>query len=85
MPIFGHFIRDAMAGKPAVPFRRPEGINLFPINALNGERGQAGQKDVIIEAFKPGQRPLGKGERGQIIDVPGAKTAIGSKTLQGIY
>ena len=85
VPIFGQFIRDAMAEKPAIPFRRPEGINLFPINALNGERSQAGQKDMIIEAFKPGQRPLGKGERSRVIDVPGANSATGAESLQGIY
>ncbi len=85
VPIFGQFIRDAMADKPAIPFRRPEGINLFPINALSGERSQTGQKDVILEAFKPGQRPLGKGERSRVIDVPGAATATAAESLQGIY
>ena len=85
VPIFGQFIRDAMQNKPAIPFRRPEGINLFPINALNGERSQVGGKDVIIEAFKPGQRPLDKGELSRVIDVPGADSASGAEPLQGIY
>ncbi len=85
VPIFGQFIRDAMAEKPAIPFRRPEGINLFPINALSGERGRAGEKDVILEAFKPGQRPLEQGERSRVIDVPGANAATGAENLQGIY
>ena len=85
VPIFGQFIRNAMAEKPAIPFRRPEGINLFPINALSGERGRAGEKDVILEAFKPGQRPLEQGERSRVIDVPGANAATGAENLQGIY
>ena len=85
VPIFAQFIHDAMAGQPAIPFRRPEGVNLFPINALTGERSQEGEENVIIEAFKPGQRPLDQGERISIIDVPGAKTRAVAEPLQGLY
>ena len=85
VPIFGEFIKDAMADRPAIPFRRPDGVNLFPIDALSGERGIQGQKNVIIEAFKPGQRPLVKGEQTSVIDVPGAQSSTDTKVLQGIY
>jgi penicillin-binding protein 1A len=83
-PIFGHFIRDVMAGHGAIPFRRPDGVNLFTINAVNGERATAGDNDVIVEAFKPGQRPLDKGEQAQVIDVPGSDRS-GAEPLQGLY
>ena len=58
VPIFGEFIKDVMTDRDHIPFRRPEGINLFTINALSGERTAAGAKNSIVEAFKPGQRPL---------------------------
>jgi hypothetical protein len=52
---------------------------------LTGERSQEGEENVIIEAFKPGQRPLDQGERISIIDVPGAKTRVVAEPLQGLY
>ncbi|MCE2516974.1 MAG: penicillin-binding protein 1A [Alphaproteobacteria bacterium] len=85
VPIFAQFIRDAMAGEAAIPFRRPDGVNLFTINALNGERARAGDDDVIIEAFKPGQRPLTQGENASVIDVPGADDRPVAEPLQGLY
>lgn len=47
----------AMRGKPAIPFRVPRGIQLIPINPNNGERASYGGKNVILEAFKPGEEP----------------------------
>lgn len=85
VPIFANFIRDAMADEPAIPFRRPDGVNLFTINALNGERASAGDENVIVEAFKPGQRPLKKGEGVNVIDVPGADDRPVAEPLQGLY
>ncbi len=85
VPIFGQFIQDAMASRDNIPFRRPEGVNLFSINALNGERAPNGAKDTIIEAFKPGQRPLNPGEPVNVIDVPGARTGGVAEPLQGLY
>ena len=85
VPIFGEFIKDAMARRDQIPFRRPEGINLFTIDALSGERSAAGEKNSIVEAFKPGQRPLTPGERVNVIDVPGAQSGTVAEPLQGLY
>lgn len=56
-PIFRDFMKMALADKPAVPFRIPPGLQLIRINAKTGVRAQAGDADVILEAFKPGTKP----------------------------
>ena len=85
VPIFADFISEAMETRPVIPFRRPEGVNLFTINALSGQRAQAGDKQVIIEAFKPGQRPLDAGSSADIIDVPGSDATTVAEPLPGLY
>ena len=56
-PIFTDFMQSALADKPAIPFRQPEGIKLIRVNAKTGLRAQDGDQDVIMEAFKPGNEP----------------------------
>jgi penicillin-binding protein 1A len=56
-PIFGNFMKHALAGKRAVPFRQPPGIRLVRVNHRTGLRAQAGDKDTVLEAFKPGEEP----------------------------
>ncbi|MFP3921106.1 MAG: penicillin-binding protein 1A [Dichotomicrobium sp.] len=56
-PIFVNFMEMALEDRPAVPFRVPEGIKLIRVNAKTGLRAQEGDKDVIMEAFKPGNEP----------------------------
>lgn len=56
-PIFKEFIQLSQAGKPAIPFRVPSGINLVRVNAKTGTLALPGEEDVIIEAFKPGEMP----------------------------
>ncbi|KEC55111.1 1A family penicillin-binding protein [Bartonella koehlerae C-29] len=56
-PIFGEFIAGALKGKPDVPFKMPEGMILMPINRKTGMLAEVGDRDVIIEAFKPGTGP----------------------------
>ena len=90
VPIFSTFIRQAMQGKPSIPFRRPKGVNLYTIDATTGERAKAGDDNTITEIFKPGQRPLNKGERAVVIDVPnanalGANDASVAQPLDGLY
>lgn len=55
-PIFKSFMKSALAGKPAIPFRIPAGIKLIPINSKSGLRSSGGP-DTIMEAFKPGNGP----------------------------
>lgn len=85
VPIFNQFIRDAMAENPPIPFRRPDGINIFNINPLSGRQASADDKDAIVEAFKPGQRPLRPGDVERVIDVPGSDDRQVAEPLQGLY
>ncbi|WP_338022622.1 penicillin-binding protein 1A [Bartonella australis] len=56
-PIFGEFMENALKNKPDVPFKIPDGMILMPINRKTGMLAEAGDSDVIIEAFKPGTGP----------------------------
>ncbi len=56
-PIFTEFMKAALADKPAVEFRVPEGIHLIPIDGRTGLRATAGSPGTILEAFKPGTAP----------------------------
>ena len=53
VPIFGDFIAAAQAGKPVIPFRRPGGVTIIPVNAETGERVMPGDEKAIYEVFKP--------------------------------
>lgn len=56
-PIVADFMKLALKDKFAVPFRVPRAIELIPINASTGTRGNFGEDEVILEAFKPGDEP----------------------------
>jgi penicillin-binding protein 1A len=56
-PIFGNFMKMALADKKAVPFRIPPGIKLVRVNVRSGLRAQTGETDTVLEAFKPGEEP----------------------------
>ena len=61
-PIFGAFMREALAGAPALPFRIPPGMSFLRIGPRTGEPSRPGEADAILEAFKPGTEP-GRGLR----------------------
>ncbi|MGE3064801.1 MAG: penicillin-binding protein 1A [Hyphomicrobiaceae bacterium] len=56
-PIFGDFMRMALADKKAVPFRVPPGIKLVRVSKRTGLRANPGDPDTILEAFKPDEEP----------------------------
>ncbi len=58
-PIARDFMKLALAGKPATPFRMPAGIRLIRVDAKTGARaGPTGDgRDTLLEAFKPGTAP----------------------------
>jgi penicillin-binding protein 1A len=56
-PIFGEFMKDALEGKPATPFRIPPGIKLVRVNLKTGLRASPDDPDSIMEAFKPNEEP----------------------------
>jgi penicillin-binding protein 1A len=71
-PIVRDFLKEALAGVPPVPFRAPPGIKLVRVNHKSGLPAGAGDKTAIMEAFKPGQEPVGsvvegEGEGGEMV------------------
>ena len=59
-PIFKQFMAEALEGEAAIPFRIPEGIRLVRVNAASGKPARGGDRNVILEAFKPGKIPSGE-------------------------
>jgi penicillin-binding protein 1A len=58
-PVVRDFLKEALAGVPAVPFRAPPGMKLVRVNHKSGLPAAPGDKSAILEAFKPGQEPVG--------------------------
>lgn len=56
-PIFGDFVKTALADVPATPFRVPPGIKLIRVDYKTGLRASASDPQTIIEAFKPNEEP----------------------------
>jgi penicillin-binding protein 1A len=61
-PIFRDFMKEALDGKPAIPFRVPPGIRLVRVNAVTGLPAMSGDRNIILEAFRPGTEPTERGE-----------------------
>jgi len=56
-PVFGEFMKLALADVPPVPFRVPPGIKLIRIDRKSGMRASGDGPGTILEAFKPGTAP----------------------------
>ncbi len=56
-PIFGDFMKRALADEPAAPFRVPPGLKLVRVNLKTGLRAQPNDPQAIMEAFKPNEEP----------------------------
>ena len=65
VPVFKDFMAAALKDLPAVPFRIPPGIRLVRVDAKTGLPAQPGQRNAILEAFKPGTEP---GHRRDVLD-----------------
>jgi len=61
-PIFRDFMAKALQGQPTIPFRIPPGIRLVRVNGTTGRPARAGDRNVILEAFKPGTVPTEESE-----------------------
>lgn len=70
-PIFRDFMKDALEGQPAIPFRIPPGIRLVRVNPSTGLLATPQDRRVILEAFKPGTEP---GGRREVLD--GSETVV---------
>lgn len=66
-PIFTRFMQEALADASSTPFRVPPGIRLVRVDPKTGQPAQPGQRNAILEAFKPGTEPGGGGDR-RILD-----------------
>jgi penicillin-binding protein 1A len=53
-------MKAALSDQPAIPFRIPPGIRLVRVNATTGLLARRGDRNVILEAFKPGTEPTGE-------------------------
>jgi len=56
-PIWGDFMKEALADVPPMPFRVPPGIKNVRVNSKTGKRAQASDDNVIWEAFVAGTEP----------------------------
>ena len=56
-PIFGAFMRDALANVPPTPFRIPAGVRLVRIDYMTGLLPGPSTTQTILEAFRPGTEP----------------------------
>jgi penicillin-binding protein 1A len=87
-PIFRDFMTEALADKPATPFRVPPDLRLVRIDLSTGQRptGEGGR--VILESFKPGTEPNGQvvviGGSGDVLNNSGGASAVPTGT-GGLY
>jgi penicillin-binding protein 1A len=56
-PIFRDFMADALKDAPALPFPQNSGADMVMVNSISGQPTVAGDKDAILEAFRPGTGP----------------------------
>jgi len=66
-PIFRDFMTEALADKPATPFRVPPDLRMVRIDLTTGQRPSGEGGRIILEAFKPGTEP-----NGQIVVIGGS-------------
>jgi len=57
LPVFKLVMEKALADAPAIPFRIPPGVRLVRIEHDSGRLAQPGDRNVILEAFRPGTEP----------------------------
>ncbi len=86
-PIFKGFMERALAEKPAIPFRIPSGVRLVRVNAKTGQLARPGDKNVILEPFKPGRVPTGESQviQGQGYSLTPAGEGLPSTGTGGLY
>jgi penicillin-binding protein 1A len=56
-PVFGEFVKNALADTPPAPFRVPPGIKFVRVDLKTGLRAAADDTNTILEAFKPDEEP----------------------------
>jgi penicillin-binding protein 1A len=92
VPVFKAFMAEALKGKPVIQFRVPPGVRLVRVQAETGELARPGDRNVILEAFRPGTEPQ-PGERSSVLDgsmadpeidsISGVGGSVGSTPISG--
>ena len=90
VPVFKAFMAEALQGKPNVSFRVPPGVRLVRVQAETGELARPGDRNVILEAFRPGTEPQ-PGARSAVLDgsmeehdsISGVGGSVGSAPISG--
>jgi penicillin-binding protein 1A len=91
VPVFKAFMAEALQGKPNIQFRVPPGVRLVRVQAETGELARPGDRNVILEAFRPGTEPQA-GERAAVLDgsmaaerdsISGVGASAGSAPISG--
>lgn len=91
VPVFKAFMAEALQGKPNIQFRVPPGVRLVRVQAETGELARPGDRNVILEAFRPGTEPQ-PGERSHVLDgsmaderdsISGVGASAGSAPISG--
>ncbi|QDO98278.1 penicillin-binding protein 1A [Ferrovibrio terrae] len=91
VPVFKSFMAEALQGKPNIQFRVPPGVRLVRVQAETGELARPGDRNVILEAFRPGTEPQA-GERSLVLDgsmsddrdsISGVGASAGSAPISG--
>ena len=80
-PIFKAFMAEALKGKPAVPFRIPPNVRMVRVDPRTGKLAGAGDRGVILEAFKVGSGP---GSDNLAQTLIGGGTEAPEPTAQGV-
>jgi len=81
-PIFRNFMAAALKDSPPVPFRIPPGLMMVRVDHATGKLPYPGDRNVILEAFKPGTQPTvetasGEGPQHLVDDEDAASLAPG--------
>lgn len=84
LPIFIHFMQEALKAKSPVPFRIPPGIRLVRIDAKTGflPSQDTPSGDIILEAFLPGTEPTQFALRNRPLPVINTKTTYSGNSDQ---
>ncbi len=77
-PIFKDFMAQALADRPAVPFRIPPGVRMVRIDAQTGALPSGSSEQILVEAFKPGTEPTSTSAAGRVVS-PGAPAPVGAE------
>jgi len=75
VPIFRDFMKAALKGDSAIPFRIPPGVRLVRVNPVTGQIAKVGEKNTILEAFRQGSFPT---KNGEVLD--GINSLVQTKT-----